>query len=94
VRHSNESWPVFRLRKKTPKEASIAKAPLFDYCNVEKFFKDATACLNDRDGAEFVLGIKAAIEPIIHLASQVGGEILPYGDALQMFATLTKDDDC
>jgi len=69
------------------------ESPLhLNYSNVEKFLADARACLNDRDGPEFVAGIRLAFSPISTAVNQNRATVLGYGDTILEYAKVTKDN--
>jgi hypothetical protein len=68
------------------------KTPVLSLDNADKFLKEAQNCLNDTDGPEFVKGMKAAFFPLQSFVASRIGKTLEYGDTLDQFAKLTRDN--
>lgn len=73
-------------------ERTTELSPLLSLGTAENFMKDAGACLNDRDGSEFVNGMRAAFLPLQGRVLNEIGKETEYGDTLQEFAKLTRDN--
>lgn len=79
-------------KKDKVQESELNEPPLLSLLTAAQFLKEAHACLNPKDGPEFIAGIRGGFIPLqqrvmAHLGKETG-----YGDTLQEFARLTRDD--
>ena len=75
----------------TPKaEAQAGDAKMITIEKATKFMEDAESCLNDKDGPEFVAGIRIAYMPLHDAATKAVQRDLGYGDVLRQYAQMHR----
>jgi hypothetical protein len=68
------------------------ETPILTLLNATQFLSDAESCLNPKDGPEFVAGMRAAFIPLKQSVFDKLGKETEYGDTLQEYAMMTRDD--
>ncbi|MCC6982533.1 MAG: hypothetical protein IT535_04625 [Bauldia sp.] len=77
------------FRKETSHADKRASKALAD---AEKYITSSNQFLNNRQGPEFVMGIREAFEPLSARMTRKTGQTLGYGDVIHQFALSSRND--